>query len=361
MPDEQAAGAAAEEEEEDRDCPVCLEDTRYLPGLPVTIPCCRKVYCRPCIIALVGAHKGSAPVGADGVAKSMAHTLICPTCRAEHHVPGGRGEQWACKLALDSDPSKWGGTDARSALLAERDVYVDPTLCAALSREELIAVCAVARGVHHDTARAELGHLDRPRLVAEAALRLGSSSAEGLRVSELSVRAARSVLTLRDIPFGDCLEKAELTTRVEQCHRGACSRLPIKLLKHMLEKEGLGDEIFEDKENLARRIMAVRSLRRQHQAWHMDRATPPAPPAPLSPPAPPAPPAPPYTRAAQPTPAPSTRRVSGAAGAQRAPPPATPSPAAFSPAASTTLRFSRPGGRSRADREEGGGCQCVIS
>jgi len=120
MPDEQAAGAAAEEEEEDRDCPVCLEDTRYLPGLPVTIPCCRKVYCRPCIIALVGAHKGSAPVGADGVAKSMAHTLICPTCRAEHHVPGGRGEQWACKLALDSDPSKWGGTDARSALLAGR-------------------------------------------------------------------------------------------------------------------------------------------------------------------------------------------------------------------------------------------------
>lgn len=333
------------DDEEDA-CPVCLEDMRFLPGLPVTIPCCRKVYCRPCIVALVGAQKGNPPVGADGVAKSMAHTLVCPTCRAEHHVPGGRGEQWACKLALDSDPSKWGGTDARSALLSEREADVDPTLCAALSREELVAVCAAANGVHHDTARLELSSFDRPRLVLEAARRLGSSSAERLRVSELSVRAARSVLTMRDVPFNDCLEKVELTTRVEQCHRGACSKLPIKLLKHMLEAEGLGDEIFEDKENLARRIMAVRSLRRQHQAWHMERAAvaqPAVQPAAVPP-------------ASQPQPTTSTRAGSTTGTPARS----APLPADPSPPPSASLRSNRPGRRWRPNPQSES-CQCVVS
>jgi hypothetical protein len=257
------------EEEADTDCPVCLEDTRSVPGLPVTVPCCRKTYCRACIHALVGAQKGNPPVGPDGVvAKNWAHILVCPTCRAEHHVPGGSGEQWARKLALDNDASAWGGSDTRELLLLEKDqpASANPELCSALSREELVAVCVAAGGAQHEAAPRQLGLLDRSKLIAEAARRLGSSSGEGLLVSELSIRAARSVLTLRDIPFGDCIEKAELVVRVEQSHRGACSKLPVKLLKRMLEAEGLGDEIFVDKNNLARRVMAVRALRRQSQA-----------------------------------------------------------------------------------------------
>lgn len=323
------------------DCPVCLEDTRFLSGQPVTIPCCRKVYCRQCIVALVGAQKGNPPVGADGVAKWMAHTLVCPTCREEHHVPGGRGEKWADRLALDSDPSKWGGT----ALLSEAQKEVDGTLCSALSREELVAVCCAGGKQHYSAARAELAQLDRTGLVAEAARRLGSSSAEGLRVSELSVRAARCVLTMRGVPFADCLEKSELTQRVEQCHRGSCSRLPTKLLKQMLVAEGLGDETYEDKENLARRLMAVRALRRGRFAELLPADQP-------------------ALQLEQPAAQQAGRRppatpARGGAGRPALPARDEPLPDPERPP-SATLRPNRSGWRQRPSFREDG-CQCVVS
>jgi len=255
---------------EDLDCPVCLEDTRLLPGLPVIIPCCRKVYCRDCVIALVGAQK-NLPGAEEANQARAANTLVCPTCRAEHHVPEGKGSQWASKLALKGDASSWGGMDARTAALAEKEASVDPTLCIALSREELVAVCAAVDGVHHDTMRVKIGSLPRAGLVEEAARRLGSSAGHQLPVSQLSIRAARAVLTLRDIPYGDVLEKEELCKRVEQSHRGACHQLPTKLLKKMLAAEGLGDEVWEDKANLSRRLMAVRALRRPHANWYADK------------------------------------------------------------------------------------------
>jgi hypothetical protein len=207
--------------------------------------------------------------------------------------------------------------------VCERDdaAAVDPQLCSALSREELVAICAAANGLQISAVRAQLSGLDRAKLVAEAAKQLGRSSGESLAVSELSIRAARAVLTLRDIPFDDLLEKSELCSRVEQCHRGACARLPTKLLKSMLRAEGLGDEIFVDKAVLVRRLMAVRALKRQ-AAQRRAEQTPLPPPVSATPLRPAAPPL--------------------------APPSAQPRPA-------------RPGFRgSPQPDEQSGGCQCNI-
>lgn len=357
------------EDAEDHDCPVCFEDMRLLPDVPVTMPCCHKRFCRPCVIALVGAGKGDATNGGQGPAKPK-NLLVCPTCRAEHYVPSGNGEQWACKLALDDDASKWGGLDSLTAARLERDAALDPALCLALTREELIAAYAAVDSVHHATARALLGEFDRPRLIGEVARRLNSASGAELRVSELTVRAARAVLQLRDIPYGDCLEKAELCTRVEQSHRGGVKKLPIKVLKHMLALEGLGHEVYVDKENLARRVMAVRALRRPHATWYTDRRVPRESTNEVSAPAESARTAPP------------SGRSTGTAAASGQPPSPTPAPepsaTARQPSADSVARHG-PAPRTRAadvdrvspqraaergpDAAEvgGGGCHCIIS
>lgn len=228
-------------------CPVCLEDAN---ATSVRVPCCRKHYCRPCLVALVDVKKGN-----------TSHVLTCPTCRAEHAIPGGDAARWARKLALEQDDSTWGG--ATTALMeSENTEQYDSSACSALSAEELLVIVAALRRGAGPQSAAMDDPLAKQLLLQELAVACNKLDGAHMLVSELPVKALRAVLFLREIPMDDCLERGDLVTRVLQSHFGRCGKLPARVLKRMLADEGLGHEIYVEKDALARRVAAARALRR---------------------------------------------------------------------------------------------------
>ena len=83
-------------------------------------------------------------------------------------------------------------------------------------------------------------------------------------LASLPARCLRSVLEDRCIPHDDCVDAQQLAKRIEQSPKGSVFGLPARVLKQMLREGGLTaeSEVHVDKEELARRVMVVRSLTR---------------------------------------------------------------------------------------------------
>ena len=97
------------------------------------------------------------------------------------------------------------------------------------------------------------------------------------------MRTIKALLTARCVPFDGCIEREDLLRRCQQSHRGSLLGLPAPVLLQMLEQFGgqvrgrgpqrgcmrphvcaLQMERYVEKENLARRVMALRAeYRRQ--------------------------------------------------------------------------------------------------
>jgi len=224
--------------------PVCLEE---MGDTARELPCAHR-FCRPCLLQLWDVQQHNSSDWKSGV-------LTCPLCRAKHAMPDG------FDALLTSVPR------ASHMMAVQREESArrraEQGSIATLSLRELLEVCKMW-GVKRD------GAMERRMLEEEIMHRLNVTQG-GDVVTSLTTECLKVILAMRAIPFQDCLEKQDLVQRVLQTPRGSCFKLPVAVLKAMLREHGCEGEVYVDKDNLARRIMAVRVLRSVQSARDGER------------------------------------------------------------------------------------------
>ena len=218
------------------ECPVCLDPLQ--PDESIFLVC-RHLLCTPCTQSLWQLRR-----------ETQASTLHleCPICRTLIKVNNGDLAAFCAAHTASNfiGPVKTPRRKPPDSLSGLNTLTV-------AELKVLIAHFRLQARVAGQLERDEIERAIEEELPATA---LGASATSA--IARLPVRAMRAVLDERDIPHDDCVEKAELIERVLQSARGSCMRLPSSVLVRML-----GEEVPpEDKVELARRVMAVRSLRR---------------------------------------------------------------------------------------------------
>ena len=218
----------------DRECPVCLEETTECVMLP-----CRHSICKNCTLQLWEVQQSANSSG----------TLMCPLCRREHTVPQG------VDVFLQEGEMR-GGRRPPSARAGSSTPRA-PSSLDDLSMHELKAI-AESLGLQHGQM------LERREITQAVAEKLAGGGHDAacstVLLRSLPPKSLTAILRSRKIPYADCMEKEELVHRVELTARGSCMQLPPKILKLMLAELGLANEVYVDKANLARRVMAARAL-----------------------------------------------------------------------------------------------------
>ena len=123
-----------------------------------------------------------------------------------------------------------------------------------LTLEELNTVCKEVGATRE-------GAFERREVEAAIQRQLGVPQKANV-IESLSTPCLKAILDVRTIPFDDCIEQQDLVQRVLATPRGSVFKLPAKVLKRMLCDYGCEGEVYVDKENLARRVMVLRSLHR---------------------------------------------------------------------------------------------------
>ena len=237
------------EDPNETECPVCLEDMED--SAVRELPCAHRI-CRPCLLQVWDVQQHSLSAWKSGV-------LTCPMCRAQHKMPDG-----IHALSTSAPHASHIMAVRREESARTRAEHATQGSIATLSTQELLKVCDVY-GVQRD------GVMER-RVLEEDVFRRLDVPRGGDVVASLNIACLKLILTMRAIPFQDCTEKQDLVERVLQTPRGSCFKLPVAVLKAMLNDYGYQGEVYVDKDNLARRIMAARAMRAEPSASDKERS-----------------------------------------------------------------------------------------
>ncbi|KAL3900549.1 MAG: hypothetical protein SGPRY_012443, partial [Prymnesium sp.] len=223
------------------ECPVCLEEWVET----IRIPCHHSI-CRQCALQLYEVQ----------TAGGAASRLTCPLCRVVHTV--AQGIDLFLQEAADRELrcSNSSGRGSHATARRKDSAFAD------LTPEELRAIL-VALGAHG----AKGGREELARALRDV-LKLEAEAEGGEALTKLPSKALIALLRHRKIPYDDCVEKNELVSRAAVTSRGSCMQLPPKVLKQMLAGLGLSREVYVDKANLARRVMAARALSQMKAEIH---------------------------------------------------------------------------------------------